>query len=285
MVQCAHNTQHTQDTQGTQGTQSCVIHKIHKGESQVSKVIALCNQKGGVGKTTTATTMAAVLQQKGYKVLLIDSDPQGNATDTYCATIDKTATLYDLLFENEPANECVQKTELGLIIASDPLLAEAGKHLDGVSGAYRLRERLSPIRDDFDFIIIDTPPTLGELLTNAMTAADVVIIPVTADRYGVQGLTQLQETIASIQKYTNPKIKVDGLLMVKYTWRIRLSRELHKSLKEVAEAFGTKVYQSTIRESTKTREAQTVRQSLLEYAPKSTTAVDYIAFVEEFLKG
>ncbi len=251
----------------------------------MSKIIALCNQKGGVGKTTTATTMAAVLQNKGYKVLFIDSDPQGNATDTYCATVENMATLYDLLFENESVNECVQKTEHGLIVAGDPLLKEAGKHLDGVSGAYRLKERLEPIRDDFDYIIIDTPPTLGELLTNALTACDSVIIPVTADRYGIQGLTQLVETVASIRKYTNPNIKVEGLLLVKYTWRVRLQRELHNALKEMAEIFETKVFQSTIRESTKTREAQTVRQSLLEYAPKSTTAVDYIAFVEEFLKG
>lgn len=251
----------------------------------MSKIIAFCNQKGGVGKTTTATTMAAALQTKGYKVLLVDADPQGNATDTYRAEIKGTATLYDLLFENEAINECVQKKEHGLIVAADPLLKEAGKHLDGVSGTYRLRERLRPVRDDFDFILIDTPPTIGTLLINALTAADEVIIPVTADRYGVQGLAQLQETIADIQKYTNPDLKVAGLLMVKYTWRVRLSREIHKSLKEIADMFETIVFKSTIRESTKTREAQTAQMSLFEYAPKSTTALDYIEFVDEYLKG
>ena len=251
----------------------------------MAKVIAFCNQKGGVGKTTTATTMAAGLQLKGYKVLLVDSDPQGNATDTYRAQIKGTATLYDLLFENEPANECVQKTDHGLIIAADPLLKEAGKHLNGVSGTYRLKERLEPIRDDFDFILIDTPPTLGELLTNALTAADEVIIPVTADRYGVQGLAQMQETISDIKRYTNPNLTISGLLLVKYTWRTRLNRELHKALKGIAEQFNTIVFNTTIRESTKTREAQTARMSLFEYAPKSTTALDYTDFVNEFLKG
>ena len=251
----------------------------------MGKVIAFCNQKGGVGKTTTATTMAAALQMQGYKVLLVDSDPQGNATDTYRAQIKGVATLYDLLFEGEPANECVQKTDHGLIVAADPLLREAGKHLDGVSGTYRLRERLEPIRDDFDFILIDTPPTIGELLTNALTACDTVIIPVTADRYGVQGLSQMQETIADIKKYTNPKLTVDGLLLVKYTWRTRLSRDLHVALKDIAERFNTRVYKSTIRESTKTKEAQTARMSLYAYAPKSTTAADYTDFVNEFLKG
>ena len=229
--------------------------------------------------------MAAILQEKGYKVLLVDTDPQGNSTDTYCAEIKNTATIYDLMFEDEPINECIQRTGHGAIIAADPLLKDAGKHLDGVGGAYRLKEKLKPIRGDFDFIILDTPPTIGEMLINALTAADVVIVPVTADRYGVQGLGQLQETIADIQKYTNSGLKVDGLLIIKYTWRFRLSRELHKALKEVAKEFHTKVYQSTIRESTKTREAQTLRTSLIEYAPQSTTAVDYVAFVNEFLKG
>ena len=270
LVYNTHDTQHTHDT--------------HRGIT-MSKIIAFCNQKGGVGKTTTATTMAAALQLRGYKVLLIDGDPQGNATDTYRAAVKETATLYDFLFEGEPANECIQKTNHGLIIAADPLLKEASKHLDGVSGAYRLRERLSAIRDDFDFILIDTPPTIGELLTNALTASDEVIIPVTADRYGVQGLAQLQETIADIRKYTNKSLTVAGMLMVKYTWRTRLSREIHKQLKEIAEMFGTIVFKSTIRESTKAREAQTMQMSLFEYAPKSTTAVDYEAFVEEYLKG
>lgn len=251
----------------------------------MSKVIAFCNQKGGVGKTTTATTMAAVLQQLGYKVLLVDTDQQGNATDTYKGVIEGQATLYDLLFEDEPINECIQKTEHGCLIAADPLLKDAGKHLDGVSGAYRLKERLEPIREDFDYILIDTPPTISEMLTNALTACDAVIIPITADRYAIQGMSQLQQTIADIKKYTNPNLKVEGLLLVKYTWRTRLSRELHKSLRTIAEQFETVVFETTIRESTKAREAQTVQQNLLDYAPSSTTATDYTNFVKEYLKG
>lgn len=251
----------------------------------MSKVIAVCNQKGGVGKTTTATALAQALQMKGYKVLFIDTDPQGNATDTYRGEIDGAATLYDFLFENESASECIQKKEAGLLIASDPLLREAEKHLSGVGGDHRLKERLEPIRDDFDYIIIDTPPMLGKLLTNALTAADEVIVPVTADRYGVQGLAQLYETIMDIKKYTNSKLKTDGLLLVKYTWRTRLSRELHKALKEISSQFETKVYKTTIRESTKTREAQTAQMGLFEYAPNSTTASDYMSFAEEYLKG
>lgn len=252
----------------------------------MGKIIAITNQKGGVGKTTTATTMAGALQRRGFKVLLVDCDQQCNSSDTYRAEIAGAATLYDLLFEpvSEPS-EMVQHTACGDILAADPLLREADKHLDGVSGTFRMRERLEPLKAEYDFIILDTPPQIGVMLTNALTAADELVVPITADRYGVQGLTQLYETIADIKKYTNAALKVDGLLLVKYTWRTRLSKSLHVAVRKIAEQFGTKVYETTIRESTKTREAQTERVSLYEYAPSCTTAVDYTNFVNEYLKG
>lgn len=247
-------------------------------------IIAITNQKGGVGKTTTAVNMADVLKLKGYKVLLVDTDPQGNATDTYRATVEGEATLYDLLFENEPAIDCVQVTEHGDVIAADPLLKEAEKHLSGVDGVYRLKERLEPLQSVYDYILIDTPPTLGVLLTNALTAADSVIIPITADRYGVQGLTQLNETIASIKKYTNRDLKVNGLLLVKYNQRTNLAKELRTALHDIAKQFETVVFDTSIRESTKAKEAQTVRQSLYTYAGNCTTALDYLDFVNEFIE-
>lgn len=250
----------------------------------MAQIIAITNQKGGVGKTTTAVNMADALKIKGFKVLLIDTDPQANASDTYRTKIENTATLYDLLFEDEAAADCVQHTEHGDIIAGDPLLKEAEKHLSGVDGVYRLKERIEPLISDYDYILIDTPPTIGILLTNALTASDSVIIPITADRYGVQGLTQLNETIASIKKYTNPGLTVDGFLLVKYNHRTNLAKELHAALHGIAERFNTTVYDTTIRESTKAKEAQTTRQSLYIYAPNSTTALDYNNFVNEFVE-
>ena len=248
-------------------------------------IVSITNQKGGVGKTTTALAMAAELQARGNKVLLIDTDPQGNATDTYKAQTQNTATLYDLLFEGEPIEECIQYTEFGDIVAGDPLLKDAAKLLDGVAGAYRLRECLESVKSTYDYIIIDTPPTIGVLLTNALTACDKVIIPVTADRYGVQGMTQLQQSLADIKKYTNPGLVVDGLLVVRYNGRTNLAKTFFEALMEVASQFDTKVYETTVRESTKAKEAQAARASLLEYAPKSTTAIDYKEFINEFIGG
>lgn len=248
-------------------------------------IICITNQKGGVGKTTTALAMAAALKDRGYRVLFIDADPQGNATDTYKARIKSSATLYDLLFENEQVEECIQKTEYGDIIAGDPLLKDAGKHLDGVSGSYRLKERIEPIRDAYDYILVDTPPSLGALLTNALTACDRVIIPITAERYGIQGMSQLQQTLLDIKKYTNPGLVVDGFLVVRYKTRTNLARTLREALAEVAGQMNTKMYETTIRESTKAAEAQAARVNLFEYAPRSTTALDYDNFMKEFLGG
>ena len=248
-------------------------------------IVCITNQKGGVGKTTTALAMASWLTKNGHKVLLIDMDPQGNATDTYKARIQGEATLYDLLFEDEPASECIQKTDYGEIIASDPLLKDASKHLDGVAGAYRLKEKLEPIASNYDYIVIDTPPTLGVMLTNALTASEKVIIPVTAERYGIQGMSQLQQTILDIKKYTNHDLVVDGLLVVRHNNRTKLAQTLHEALTAVATQMDTKVYKTTIRESTKAKEAQAARVSIFKYAPYCTTAIDYTIFINEFLKG
>ncbi len=251
------------------------------------KVIVIANQKGGIGKTTTATALASILAEKGFKSLLIDADQQGNSTDTYKAQVEGAATLYDVLLEENRISlkAAIQKTENGNIVASDPLLRKADEVLNNdVEGLYRLQDALEEL-EGYDYVIIDTAPAMNSILHNCLIAADEVVIPVTADRYGLQGLSQLNDTITAIKKRQNENLNVAGLLLVKYNGRTLLGKEVKDSLRDIAESMNTKLFETTIRESTKAKEAQAIRKTLIKYAPKSTTAEDYISFVEELLGG
>jgi chromosome partitioning protein len=249
----------------------------------MAEIIAVANQKGGIGKTTTSLALADALNMKGKKTLYIDMDPQCNGTGNYRAKVDGVSTLYDLLVDGD--TDCIQTTERGDIIAGDPLLKEAAKVIDGAAATFKLKKGLADIRNQYDYIILDTPPSLSVLLTNALTAADKVIIPLTADLFGLQGLTQLRDTISEVQEFTNPDLKVDGLLLVKYKERTNLSREVMASLPEYAKLLGTKIYNAKIRESVATQEAQAARENLFVWAPTSTTAKDYLKLLNEVIGG
>lgn len=247
------------------------------------KIIAVANQKGGIGKTTTALALASGLQRLKKKTLLVDLDPQANASDNYKASIDGVGTAYDLLVGGD--TDCIQTTELGDIIAGDPALKDASKLLDGVSAAYRLRKGLESIASNYDYVILDTPPALSVLLTNALTAADTLIIPLTSDRFGLQGLMQLHETIRDIREFTNPNLQIAGLLLVKYRKSTTLAKAVDENLPQYAELFNTKIFDTKIRESIDARKAQAARHGLFNFAPYCTTARDYEAFIQELLKG
>ena len=227
----------------------------------MAKIIAVTNQKGGVGKTTTACNLAAVLQQMNKRVLLVDLDPQASATDTYGA-----------LSED-------------VIIAGDLLLSDADKQITGMAAPYVLKECLGGFRARYDYIILDTPPSLNILLTNALTAADEIIIPVCPDRYSIKGLYQLYQTIESAQQYTNPGLKIAGILIVKFQARTNIAMQFVTAIEEIAVSIHTKVFGTRIRESVKVREAQALQRDLHDYAGGSTTAEDYVAFVKEYLGG
>lgn len=249
------------------------------------EVYVVANQKGGIGKTTTATNLAGILGKKG-RVLLIDADPQCNSSSTYEAQITDHATLYDVIIDSDklPLEDAVQHTDNGDIVASDPLLAKAEKMLDGdVEGFYRLKDAIDML-DGYDYVVIDTAPSLNITLYNCLIAADKVIIPVTADSYAMQGIDQLNETIMAVKRRQNRNLEIAGLLLVKYSGRSNLERETKAVIEEHAKNMGTKLFETTIRECIKTKEAQEHKKLLIDYAPKCNTCVDYIAFTEELLK-
>jgi chromosome partitioning protein len=243
--------------------------------------LVVANQKGGIGKTTTATAIASGLRLRGSRVLLIDTDPQCSATDTYRAQINGVLTLHDVLCEGEALRGAIQSTPSGDIVPCDPLLADATKRLTGLGDERLLKKALAQVLPDYDYIVCDTPPGAGILLHNALTAAEQLIIPITADRYGLQGLSQLRDTVAAIREYTNPGLRISGLLLIRHTDRTNLSKVVAESFPAIAEEMGTRLFDTYIRESVATKEAQTNRTAIFLHAPGGTTAKDYIEFLDE----
>ena len=248
------------------------------------KTIAIINQKGGVGKSTTAFTLASGLKNKGYKTLCIDMDAQGNLSYTANAN-DDLLTIYDLLAEDANINQAIQHTKNFDLIASSKALSGADGFITDIGKEYKLKEILESVKNNYDYIIIDTPPALGIITVNALTACDSVIIPAQADIYSLQGIEQLSKTIQPIKKYCNDKLKIDGILLTRYSPRAILSREVAEIANDLAQNLNTKVFKSTIREAIAVKESQINKQSLFDYAPNSNVTNDYLNFINELLEG
>lgn len=245
------------------------------------ETVAIINQKGGVAKTTTAAALGAGLRQQGYRVLFVDLDPQSNLSTILRADTQQAAGSFEMLTKQCTAAQAIQTTPSGAVIAASGALAADGL-LTTTGKEYRLKEVLQPLQAAFDYCIIDCPPSLGVLTVNALTAADKCIIPAQADLFSLQALTQFAKTFEAVQRYTNPNIKIDGVLVTRYSKQAILSRELLKALQETAAELGTQVYSTTIREGIAVKEAQAVQQDIFTYAPKSKPAADYKAFIKEF---
>ncbi len=247
------------------------------------KVIGIINQKGGVGKSSTASTLAAGLALRGYSTLSIDLDSQCNLSYTAGANTDGASALGMLLGEIR-AEDAIQATNLGDIIPASKALAGADSFITSTGKEYRLREALEPIQGRYDYIVIDTPPALGILTVNALTACRGIIIPAQADVYSLQGIAQLYDTIKTVRKYTNPGLRIEGILLTRYNSRSVLSKQLAGLIADEAAKIGTKLFQATIREAIAVKEAQVMQQTLFQYAPKARVTEDYTSFIDELLK-
>lgn len=236
------------------------------------KVITVAIQKGGTGKTTSAAILAQAAVSRGLKVLAIDLDPQGNLSFALGAqTAAEYGTAYNML-TGAPAAECIQTTGQGLdIIQADRDLAAI---TSGTGSARRLREALEPIKDNYDLLIIDTPPTAGELQYNALMAADGLIIPLQADAYNLQSLYQMADTARQIQQ-SNTDLQILGIVFTQYDGRSIISRQMQTTIINSAAKMGVP-YLGTIRGAVAVKEAAALQQSLYQYAPKSKPAADYM---------
>ena len=250
------------------------------------KIYAVANQKGGVSKTTTVQCIGAGLAHYGYKVLLIDLDPQRNLTSICHAVSDaqdkNTVTMLEILAKENKINDGIQHLGLYDIIPSSMFLASIDSRItDQMARPYRLQNALKELKGEYDYILIDTPPALGTLTNNALVAADEVIIPAQADILSLQGVSQLYETIESAKEHANPNLKITGIVLTRFQGRANLTKELVTLFDGAASQLKTTVFKTRIREAIAVKEAQAALSDIFTADPKSNASADYNALIKE----
>lgn len=259
-----------------------------KKEGEKMKVITITNQKGGIGKTTTALCLGAELEQKGYKVLYIDLDKQTDTSRTLRADLNAKGS-YEMLADKMKAVDLIQITENGhhVITANDKLAT-----IDSVLNAparqkgreFLLKESLESIKDKYDYVIIDTLRDLNNATINALTGTDYIIIPATTDSFSQEGIITLLNIVNVIKQYTNKELKTAGILLTMYDNRSNINKAFKEEIERTAEEYGTKVFNTTIRQNVAIRESQALKEPITTYAPKSNANQDYLNFTNELLK-
>lgn len=251
----------------------------------MGRVISIANQKGGVGKTTTAVNISAILAKRGKKVMLIDADPQGNASSGLGLEKDMENSLYDVLINDANIEDTLQDTEIKTLKVCPSNMDLAGAEVELVSEMsreQRLKEKLDEVKDTYDFVIIDCPPSLGLITLNAFTASDSVLIPVQCEYFALEGLGQLLNTINLVKKHLNKTLEVEGAVLTMYDMRTNLSNQV---VKEVKRYFEDKVYKTVIPRNIKLSEAPSFGMPIIMYDAKSKGARAYEKLSRELLKN
>lgn len=250
----------------------------------MSRVYAITNQKGGVGKTTTAVNLGACLAQMGKKVLVVDSDPQGNATSGMGLKKNEIKKcLYDVLISEIPLSEVILPTQIQRLWAAPSTIKLAGAEAELVgmmSRDQRLRRALEPIRGKYEFILIDCPPSLGNLTLNALAAADAVMVPIQCEYYALEGVGQLMKTLQLVQKYSNPSLTIEGVVLTMYDNRTNLSQQVAE---EIRKFFPDKTYEAIIPRNIRLSEAPSYGLPISIYDERSKGAESYMDLAKEVI--
>ena len=250
----------------------------------MSAVIAITNQKGGVGKTTTSSALLAGLHESGRRVLGVDLDPQGSLGFCLGLDIDNCATVYDVMKGSKSIKEVIVPSECGDIVPSNSLLSAAELEFNRPGREFLLKNALAEVQDEYDYIIVDTPPALNVLTVNAYVVADGLIIPMAPEILSLLGVAQIRETIDTVRRCYNSRLKVLGILLNKYNQRFTLNREVLEMAEQIAAQLDTKVFDAKIRTSVSVAEAPAHGESVLSYAPSSKPAVDFRALLDEIIR-
>lgn len=263
---------------------SGTVRRMPRQGAALGRVIAIANQKGGVGKTTTAINLSAGLASKSKKVLLVDCDPQANATSSLGFTRDPARrSLYQVMVLMESAASVIQKTtfESLELLPSDKNLAGATVELVSVEDReFRLRDVIESLRGKYDYLLLDCPPALDLLTLNALAASDAVLIPIQCEYLALEGVTELLDTLMRIRRSLNPQLEIEGIVLTMYDDRTTLSRQVAADLRSF---FGTQVFQTVIPRNVRLAEAPSHGKSVLQYDPTSRGAISYVQLAEEVI--
>ena len=247
----------------------------------MSKIIAITNQKGGVGKTTTSAALLTALHQRGAHVLGIDLDPQGSLGFCLGLDIENCATIYDVMRGDKSIEEVITETECGDILPSNILLSGAELEFNRPGREFLLKTHLNEVDREYDFIIIDTPPALNVLTVNAYVASDSLIIPMAPEILSLLGVSQIRETIETVRRHYNSRLCVLGILLNKFNPRLNLNREVLELSEQIAEQLDSKVFEAKIHASVSVAEATEHGESVISYSPRSKPTADFEALVDE----